>query len=69
MKIEIIKYFVKDGVEYGYYLVNGSIVVQNGKDYKVIPHFLGRTVKDSISDVTEKTKDEIRRVLKAGEQE
>lgn len=72
MKVVIIKHFVNKELnwECGYYLVNGTIVIQNGEHWKIVPHMYNKPIMKCLCDITQKTKDAIKEALvKAGEQE
>lgn len=61
MTVKILKHFVSDGKEYGYYLVDGTFVVQNENDFKAIPFLNNQSIKDCLINITEKAKEEINR--------
>lgn len=63
MKIEIIKHFENEYGEFGYYLVDGDLIVQNKEEYKAIPFFVGSRIKDSLCGVTAYTKEEIKKAV------
>lgn len=65
MKVEIIKHFINKELnwECGYYLVNGTIVIQNGEHWGVIPHMYGRSIVECVYDITQEAKDAIKEAL------
>lgn len=72
MEVVIIKHFVNEELnwECGYYLVNGTIVIQNGEHWRAIPHMYNEPIMKCLCDITQKTKDAIKEaIVKAGEQE
>lgn len=63
MKVEIIRHFINDTKEYGYYLVDNTFVVQNANDYKAIPFFSNLSVENCVTSITENAKQEIRKAV------
>lgn len=65
MKVEIIKHFVNKELnwECGYYLVNGTIVIQNGEHWRTIPHMYNKSIMECLCDITQEAKDAIKEAL------
>lgn len=68
MKVEIIRHFINDNKEYGYYLVDNKIVVQNDNDYKAIPFLSNQSVEKCVTSITENAKQEIKKAVEKNEQ-
>lgn len=58
--VTIIRHFHNNGIEYGYYLVDKTLVVKNGDEYKAIPFFRNTPIKECVVDVTDKVIDAIK---------
>lgn len=70
MEVVIIKHFVNKELnwECGYYLVNGTIVIQNGEHWSAVPYVYNKPIMECLCDITQKTKGAIKEALvKAGE--
>lgn len=65
MKVVIIKHFINKELnwECGYYLVNGTLIVQNGEYWSAIPHMFGRSIVECVYDITQEIKDVIKEAL------
>lgn len=70
MEVVIIKHFINKEFNWegGYYLVNETIVIQNGEHWSAVPHMYNKPIMECLCDITQKTKDAIKEALvKAGE--
>ena len=65
MKVVIIKHLVNKELnwECGYYLVNGTIVIQNGEHWRAIPHMYNESIMECLCGITQEAKDAIKEAL------
>lgn len=65
MEIKIIQHFVSKDTnwEYGYYLVNDTIVIQNGDHWRAVPHCYNQLIMECLSPITQKAKDAIKKAI------
>ena len=61
--VKIIKYIVRNGREYGQYLVNDILIIQNEQDFKAVIHSIDKNVEDCLEFVTDETVKSIRKAL------
>lgn len=61
--IKIIKHLIRNGREYGQYIVNDILIIQNEDDYKAVIHSIDKNVEDCLEYVTDDTIKEIKKAI------
>ena len=61
--IKIIKHLIRNRREYGQYIVNDILIIQNEDDYKAVVHSIDKNVEDCLEYVTDDTIKEIKKAI------